>query len=579
MAAMSYHVQQAAAACAEICESRVRLMQAAMSAKLEEAQRQHTPFGSAQQVAPATLISTPCSPTSAISSFGPAVLSPEMEAVVGRVRNAVGRSGKTLEDVFRGFCRSAGRGARTMTRADLTRVLSTFEPNIDSEVVFRLWRLAVPEGASTLDFNSFCSWFCPGGRELPGAVSICSTPTGNLSEAQLLSSLLEKSLSLTRSPSGASLSLLSPTGSMPNLGSQSAPPSPLARFTSGDLKSGVWRQGIVNAWSDQDLTSMAYLGRLQNYLSSKNMNVVSAFCIWDSQMEQAISQEGFLSALEHHSFAFSRSEAEQLFCKLARRKPNGPLSLTFEDLQRSIANLPNPLPHTQWGKDLIRSVDKITREKGTPLESLFKQLGSDELKDLDVQAVLSRHTPLSSAQWSNLLPLLDKKPDGKVPWPALMRWAGVEPADGAKAVPAAPKDAATATAVPAAPKPASAAAARATPATAVAVASAVPAPPPAPKTAVPAPPALLVPAAPHPPGAPAVPAPAAPPKPPGAPAAPAAPAIPAAPVVPRPPATAILAAPIAPRAVIVPNAPPAPPPVRPPPAAPLHVVPPPPPVR
>lgn len=72
----------------------------------------------------------------------------------------------------------------------LSKVLSTFEPDIDPEVVARLWRLTVPEGAPGLDFNGFCSWFCPNGRALGPTTS---TPLGGLSESQMLSSLLEKS--------------------------------------------------------------------------------------------------------------------------------------------------------------------------------------------------------------------------------------------------------------------------------------------------------------------------------------------------------------------------------------------------
>ncbi|CAE7542611.1 Wdr35 [Symbiodinium natans] len=145
-------------------------------------------------------------------------------------------------------------------------------------------------------------------------------------------------------------------------------------------------------------------------------------------MEQAVSQEGFMSAVEHHGFPLSRSEADMLFNRLARRKLNQPPSLSFEDFQACMMSLPNPLPQAQWGRDLIKSVDKITRSQGTPLENLFKQLGAESVAALDVQAVLSRYSPqpLSTAQWSNLLPLLDKKPDGSVLWPTMLRWAGVE---------------------------------------------------------------------------------------------------------------------------------------------------------
>ncbi|CAL1154959.1 unnamed protein product [Cladocopium goreaui] len=400
------------------------------------------------------------------------LLSPEAERVVGRVRSAVGRSGRPFEEVFRGFCRSGGRGAVTMNRADLARVLSTFEPDIDPEVVARLWRLTVPDGAQGLDFSNFCAWFCPGGRALSGQVSAV-TPIGGLSESQMLSTLLEKSgMQRSRSPSPMS-------ASMPNLchlGFDQLPVSPGARMSSTltpeQLLSADWRQDRPrNAWPtwpalevgctqpppsarlspllQDDFPAMACLSRLNGYLAAKGLTLNFAFVLYDTHMEQAVTQEGFMSAIEHHGFPISKAEAEAIFTRLARRKANQVLCLYFEDLQSCIASLPNPLPQ---GKDLIKSVDKITRSQGTPLETLFRHLGTDSVTEWDVRAILSRYSPLSSAQWANLLPLLDKNSDGTVPWQSVLKWAGLDGVPGVPngAVPA-PVAPAPAVPVPAAP--------------------------------------------------------------------------------------------------------------------------------
>ncbi|CAK9017727.1 unnamed protein product [Durusdinium trenchii] len=488
LTAMSSHMRSAAAACADVCAARLRTLQTALSRHLDEARRQQIELGCGA-AAPLTTTSLATQQALDLPSLGGYVaLSPEAERVVGRVRSAVGRSGRSFEEVFRGFCRSGGRGATTMDRADLARVLSTFEPDIDPEVVARLWRLTVPDGAQGLDFNSFCTWFCPGGRTLSGHGSVL-TPMGGLSESQMLSQLLEKS-SMSRSPSGGGLGHPSSplSASMPNLChfglDQALPLSPGARLSSTltpeQLLATEWRQERPrSAWPtwpaleagcaqppparlspllQDDFPTVACLSRLQGYLAARGFTLNNAFVLYDTHMEQAVTQEGFVSAIEHHGFPLSRAEAEAIFNRLARRKSNQVLALYFEDLQSCMASLPNPLPQVQWGKDLIKSVDKITRGQGTPLETLFRHLGTDSVAELDVRAILSRYSPLSAPQWANLLPLLDKNPDGTVPWQFVLRWAGLDcQLNGA--APASPP----LPAVPAAPVPAPAAPALAPP--------------------------------------------------------------------------------------------------------------------
>eukprot|EP00913_Durusdinium_trenchii_P025312 g23762.t1 len=209
LTAMSSHMRSAAAACADVCAARLRTLQTALSRHLDEARRQQIELGCGA-AAPLTTTS----------------LATQQALDLPR------RSGRSFEEVFRGFCRSGGRGATTMDRADLARVLSTFEPDIDPEVVARLWRLTVPDGAQGLDFNSFCT---------------C--------ESQMLSQLLEKS-SMSRSPSGGGLGHPSSplSASMPNLChfglDQALPLSPGARLSSTltpeQLLATEWRQA---GWS------------------------------------------------------------------------------------------------------------------------------------------------------------------------------------------------------------------------------------------------------------------------------------------------------------------------------------------
>jgi len=78
---------------------------------------------------------------------------------------------------------------------------------------------------------------------------------------------------------------------------------------------------------------MACLSRLNGYLAAKGLTLNFAFVLYDTHMEQAVTQEGFMSAIEHHGFPISKAEAEAIFTRLARRKANQVLCLYFEDLQ------------------------------------------------------------------------------------------------------------------------------------------------------------------------------------------------------------------------------------------------------
>lgn len=399
---------------------------------------------------------------------------PEAERVINRVRSAVGRSGRPFDEIFRGFCRSSGGAQGLMSRTDLARVLSTFEPGLEPEVVTRLWRVVVPDGAAGLDYSTFCTWFCPGGRSL----SSSSTADAHLLESSFTagSAMLQQLLDMTSPKNGGRMSPHLPlnghhTGQMLNTAFHGSTLHPEHQ----DWHHTVVRRSVSDPHmpaplQKDELAMQACLHRLHKALSSKGLTFSSAFVLYDKNMERAVMLEGMVAACQQHGMPLSRQEIETLFQRLSRSSQGGkPPRIYFEDLDASMQRIPEPMPDLQWAKDLIKAVDKITRAAGTPLEVMFKQMGKDSVQAFDVQGVLSKHAHLSDAQWASLLPLIDKNLDGTIPWLTLLKWSGVATAPD-------PAPAAAPAALPALPAPAAA--------TALAMLPALPASP-APAIAVP----------------------------------------------------------------------------------------------
>jgi len=386
---------------------------------------------------------------------------PEVERVISRVRNAVGRSGRPFEEIYRGFCRSGGGAQGLMSRTDLARVLSTFEPGLEPDIVTRLWRMVVPDHSAGLDFNAFCTWFCPGGRPLTsmpqmgGYQQQSPSLESSFGGTAMLQQLLDMS-SMSPKNSGRRSPAMSPHSTMHTLTGQHTPQvfNNASTLYPEHMMSQDWQQQTNMSMLDQmrqpsrerftssfelprdhipaqlhrdELPLLACLHRLNKGLAAKGLNFSSAFVLYDKNMERAVMLEGMVAACEHHGVPLSQQEIGSLFARLARSSPMGrPPRIFFEDLEAALQRIPEPLPEAQWARDLIMAVDKITRAAGTPLESVFKQLGRDSVSAADVQSVLSRHAPLSDAQWAALLPLIDKRLDGTIPWQSLLKWAGVE---------------------------------------------------------------------------------------------------------------------------------------------------------
>jgi len=374
----------------------------------------------------------------------------EAEQVLGRVRSAVSRSGRPLDEVFRGFCRSNTGAPGIMSRTDLKRVLSTFEPGLNADVVARLWRALVPDGASGLDFQTFCAWFSPGGRSLTAAY-----PNGFSgaypSESAMLSNLLEMSVNspLSQSlPGGINLFPSSPNGQS-NLASTlpaARDNATISALVGGMSPGGAMAQTLPparSAWSDvnnmqgqarppvtrDELPVLACLYRFGWALKSKSSTVDRAFVLHDTGRDRSVDVNGFGNACEQSGIPLSKSEIRTLFMRLARTMPQGEKVL-FDELDAAIKNAESLLrDDVSWAQNFIYQIDQIARKTpGSSLEKDFRARGGAVVYVGDVQSVLQRHSTISSEQWAVLMPLLDKKSNGDdalVPWEAVLTWAGV----------------------------------------------------------------------------------------------------------------------------------------------------------
>ncbi|CAJ1355245.1 unnamed protein product [Effrenium voratum] len=87
-------------------------------------------------------------------------------SVMKRVRSAVRRSRQSPEQLFKRFCKAGVSGASglIMTRSDFFRVLGTFEPNLEQEMVLRLWQYLIAQGRGEdgLNYIEFQRWFVNG---------------------------------------------------------------------------------------------------------------------------------------------------------------------------------------------------------------------------------------------------------------------------------------------------------------------------------------------------------------------------------------------------------------------------------
>lgn len=492
--------------------------------------------------------------------------------VIDRVRSAVQRSNRPYEHVFRGFCRSAGNGsAAIMTRADLARVLNTFEHGLEQDVVARLWRVVANDSSVGMDFAAFRAWFCPGGHPLPhhgasyGGHITAPSPSHHMDDSGAFAHLLDQSAAfpgLSTPTSGGMLNrnLLGQQTLLPN--AWQTPTSPLSQTWPAMPRSldppvsPDWQHASTQGLSTpqnsmhaslqstmlpqplkpDEVKAVACIRRLGREMNARQLSVNSAFTLYDEGVERALSLERFVAACEFHNFPLARYESEALFNRMVRNTPTG-RRISFEDLESEMRRFPDAPREETWAKDLVKVVDGMARKNGASLEALFKQTQREAIPTDEVKITLSRDQPLSNAQWEQLLPMLDKQPDGRVPWQKVLSWAGVEPLpQTAEATPPVPAAAPAPAASPAAPAVPAAARVPAVPRPVAASAYGSPAP------AVPRP-TISAPASPTNVARPAVGATPASPAVPSAPPSPSAVPRPAVPSAPASPATSPAAAP------------------------------------
>eukprot|EP00913_Durusdinium_trenchii_P033465 g31331.t1 len=288
-------------------------------------------------------------------------------SVMKRVRSAVRRSRQSPDQLFKRFCKAGGTGVSglIMTRSDFIRVLGTFEPHLEQEMVIRLWQhfLSQGNGEDGLNFTEFQRWFnllnlahtehhYPS-QEALGTLSRTGSSATSLSFSAVngfdaqphFAPYPELDRALTAPCSSAS-PLLGRRHSRPPL-SPTATPAYFANMGQGSMtlpipsRSGsqhsleVYGGEMAPLRVSDDMPLIATLVRLGRGLASESLTVAGAFVLYDEHLEKMLSLDKFLEACEHHRIPISRSEAEALFARLGRSTPLG-MRLTFQDLEAEL---------------------------------------------------------------------------------------------------------------------------------------------------------------------------------------------------------------------------------------------------
>jgi len=389
---------------------------------------------------------------SALTSTGPSVqligstapcagqLPYEAERVLQRAQTAVSRSGRSAEEVFHGFCRTTTStpGRKVMSVEDLQRVLCTFEPNLSSDIVHRLWNAMVPATAVGLDFPTFRAWFCPAASPFSGGLgagsgamprldawnspALCRQPVGTYAcgvpssvpgKDRLLSPSLYDRPPVIGAPVGMGLE-------------QTLAPGDAMRFSApAVLQAAVGTQPPAPVLPDEKAI-LGSLYRMKQALAKRGTTVDSLFVLHDTNMDKSVGlTDGFLPGCEQCHLPLSRSELDTLFHRLARSTIAGQAPrLYFADLEAELNRVPENLSDAQFAREYLGAVDAKAKSAGRSLEAEFAALGQ-HLTDNEIQSVLMRLNGISQPQWVALAPLMEKLPDGRIPWRNFLRWAGL----------------------------------------------------------------------------------------------------------------------------------------------------------
>ncbi|CAE8690536.1 unnamed protein product, partial [Polarella glacialis] len=246
----------------------------------------------------------------------------EALSVMKRVRNAVIRSRQSPEQLFQRFCRSGGGNVQgpLMTRSDFVRVIGTFEPNLEQEMVARLWRALITEGSESLDFESFqqCFYYTDQspvsgpGHTLTRFSSSSQLDFSLQQESAALAQLLESSPAAgvhgrtdrpALSPSSFSPASFKPF-SRPN-----GPDSP--PFRAAEVPPRLPnRVGLPRQLTAEEAALFACLHRLGRGLQAESLTVNAAFVLYDENLERMLSLDKFVEACQHHRLPLSQHETE-----------------------------------------------------------------------------------------------------------------------------------------------------------------------------------------------------------------------------------------------------------------------------
>eukprot|EP00434_Breviolum_minutum_P012932 symbB.v1.2.011400.t1/scaffold764.1/size165801/6 len=238
-----------------------------------------------------------------------------------RVRSAVRRSRQSPDQLFKRFCKAGGTGVSgpIMTRSDFVRVLGTFEPHLEQEMVLRLWQHLLSQGSGEdgLNFVEFQRWFVNG----EGVVTLSRTGSSSTSLGFSAMNGFDSQAhfapypdSLVDRPATAP----NASGHSPILGRRSSRPplSPTSasaayftdlgqgsmtlpiRSRSGSQQSlDVFAAGEIAPLRPYDeMHLIAPLVRIGRGLANESLTVAGAFVLYDEHLEKMLSLDKFLEA-------------------------------------------------------------------------------------------------------------------------------------------------------------------------------------------------------------------------------------------------------------------------------------------
>eukprot|EP00435_Cladocopium_sp_Y103_P057318 s2015_g19.t1 len=240
--------------------------------------------------------------------------------VMKRVRSAVRRSRQSPDQLFKRFCKAGATGISgpIMTRSDFVRVLGTFEPHLEQEMVLRLWQHLLSQGSGEdgLNFTEFQRWFVNG--EALGTLSRTGSSSTSLSfsavngfDSQPHFAPYPDSLADRPATAPTASPVLGRRHSRPPVSPTSASPAYFANLGQGSMtlpipsRSGsqqsleIYTSGEIAPLRPYDeMHLIAALVRIGRGLAHESLTVAGAFVLYDEHLEKMLSLDKFLEEHE-----------------------------------------------------------------------------------------------------------------------------------------------------------------------------------------------------------------------------------------------------------------------------------------